>query len=138
MKKAVSIFLLLSFCLSFGSCGRSEPKELSCEDIIKAYEAAGYTVQYHNHRDTETESGVICNIQIDDPNNPEENYLYIDRYSDSEKAEAAAKEGKHNIAVWFVFAISGEARWLKSEHFGEIHYHTFDRKITKPLEELMK
>lgn len=138
MKRTVAIALLLSLLLSFTACGSSEPREISCEEIISAYEDAGYTVTYHMHRDVATEEGVICSIQIDDPEAPEKNYLYIDRYSDEESAEAAAKEQKHNIAVWVVFALGGEARWLKSEHYGDIHYHTFNNKIKKPLEKLMK
>ena len=106
MKKIISILLLLSFCFSFTACGKSEPKEISCEEIIVAYEDAGYTVKYHNHSEPNTESDVICHIQIYDPNNPESNYLYIDRYSDAEKAEKAAKEGEYNIAIWVVFAIT--------------------------------
>ena len=138
MKRTVAIALLLSLFLSFTACGRLEPKEISCEEIISVYQDAGYTVTYHMHRDVATEEGIICSIQIDDPENPERNYLYIDRYSDVEKAETAAKEQKYNIVLWFVFSLNGEARWLKSEHYGDIHYHTFNNKIKKPLEKLMK
>lgn len=138
MKKIISILLLLLLCFSFTACSKSEPKEITCEEIIAAYEDAGYTVKYHNHRDSDTESEVICNIQINDPKNPERNYLYIDRYSDEGKSKAAAEDAKYNLVVWFVFAISGESRWLKSEYYGNIHYHTFNDEITKPLEGLMK
>ena len=65
-------------------------------------------------------------------------YLYIDRYSDESKSKAAAEDAKYNLVVWFVFAISGESRWHKSEYYGNIHYHTFNDEITKPLEGLMK
>lgn len=138
MKKIISILLLLTLCFSFTACGKTEAKEISCDEIITAYENAGYTVEYHNHRDTDAESDVVCNIRIEDPKNPERNYLYIDRYSDESKSKAAAEDAKYNLVVWFVFAISGESRWLKSEYYGNIHYHSFNDEITKPLEGLMK
>ena len=138
MKKILSLLLLFSLALSFTACGKSEAKELSCEEIIAAYEDAGYTVTYHNHRQTDTESDVRCNIQIEDPKNPRKNYLYVDRYSTEEKAEAAAEDTSYNPIVWFVFGIHGEWRWLKSEHYGTIHYHSYNNDIMKPLKELMK
>ena len=131
----IAVALMLA-CLI--SCGKTEPKEISCEDIIKAYDNAGYTVKYHNHSITNTESDIICSIQIDDPSNPPKNYLYIDRYANIESAKMAVKDTSYNPVLWFVFAINGETRWLKSEQYGVIHYHTYSNKITKPLENLMK
>ena len=52
MKKIISIILLLSLCFSFTACGNSaETKEISCEEIIVAYEDAGYNNVYHLHSD---------------------------------------------------------------------------------------
>ena len=138
MKKIIAMFVILLTCIFLTACGNAEPKEISCEDIIEAYENAGYTVKYHDHRYADSDSDIVCNMQIEDPNDPEKNYIYIDRYSDDEKAEMAAEDGKYNIAIWFVFAVSGESRWLTSEHYGNIHYHTFDKKMLKPLEGLIK
>ena len=45
MKKFVAIFLILLTCIFLTACGNAEPKEISCEDIIEAYENAGYTVK---------------------------------------------------------------------------------------------
>ena len=41
MKKILSFILLFSLAVSLVACGKSEPKEISCEDIIKAYEVIG-------------------------------------------------------------------------------------------------
>ena len=135
--KVTAVLLLLAMSLTMFSCGEGEKKELSCEEIIKAYENAGYTVQYHNHRDANTDSDVICNIQIVDPQNAERNYLYIDRYANEEKAKAVAEEYEYHLAIWMIAVLHGEGRWLKSRQYGNIHYHSYNKKILKPLESLM-
>lgn len=138
MRRIFAFIITFFISLSFISCSNNaEQREISCEDIINAYQDAGYIVKYHNHRGENTEYDAICNIQIEDSNNPEKNYLYIDRYANADEAENAAKENKYNIVTWFIFALHGEWRWLKSESYGEFHYHTFNNKIVKPLEDLM-
>ncbi len=137
MKKLLSVLLLFSFVLCLASCEEKETKNLTCEEIIAAYEEAGYRIAYHNHREAPTESGVTCNLLIEDPDNPDKNYLYIDRYADAEQAKTAAEEGEYNLATWFIFAMGGEGRWLTSESYGDLHYHTFQKRLTKPLKNLM-
>jgi hypothetical protein len=90
------------------------------------------------HHDADTDADAVCNILIKDSKNPERDYIYIDRYSDEEGAKSAAEETAYNPVLWFVFGVNGEWRWLKSEHYGDIHYHTYNSKMTKPLEKLME
>ena len=42
MKKPISVLLLLALAISFTSCTQKEVKEISCEELIAAYENAGY------------------------------------------------------------------------------------------------
>ena len=48
-----------------------------------------------------------------------------------------SEDNKYNIAVWLIYTLNGETRWLKSEYYKDIHYHTFSKKIIKPLKKLM-
>ena len=139
MKKILSIILLLSFALSLTACGNStDPKEITCEDIIKAYEDAGYNVLYHGHDDDEVynEDGIYCSFEIRDPDN-EDNYMYVYRYFTEEEAKAAADERQFHPILWLFFGIFGEWRWLHVGYYGDIEYETIDRKMIKPLKELM-
>lgn len=140
MKKIISIVLLLSLCFSFTACGNStEPKEISCEDIIKAYEDAGYTVLYHGHENDEVynDLGQYCAFEIRDPDN-EDNYMYVHRYFNEEDAKAANEEAEFHPVLWLFFGIFGEWRWLHTGCYGDLTYETFDRKMIKPLKELME
>ena len=139
MKKIVAILLLLAFLLSFTACEKSEPKEISCEEIIAAYKEAGYTVLYHGHENDESyhDLGMYCCFEIRDPND-EDNYMYVDRYFNEEDAKAADKENRFNPVLWLFFGVFGEWRWLHTGRYGDLTYSTFDRKMIKPLNELLK
>ncbi len=139
MKNVISILLLLSLCFSFVGCKGSEPKEISCEEIIVAYKDAGYTVLYHGHEsDTAyNDIGIYCSFEIRDPDNAD-NYMYIDRYFTEEDAKAAIKEQQFNPILWLFFGIFGEWRWLHTGCYGDLTYSTFDRGMIKPLRDIMK
>ena len=139
MKKILSILLLLSLCFSFTACIKSEPKEISCEEIIAAYKDAGYSVLYHGHENDESyhDLGMYCCFEIRDPDN-EDNYMYVNRYFNEEDAEATCRERQFNPILWLFFGIFGEWRWLHVKCYGDIEYETFDYKMMKPLENLTK
>ena len=140
MEKIISIILLLSFALSLTACDNStEPKEIFCEEIIVAYEEAGYWVLYHGHEDDENyhELGMYCCFEIRDPDN-EDNYMYVHRYFTEEDAKVAADERQFNPILWLFFGIFGEWRWLHVGCYGDIEYETFDEEMIKPLNDLFK
>ncbi|MBR7116550.1 MAG: hypothetical protein IKC87_02455 [Clostridia bacterium] len=139
MKKLISILLILSLALSLSACKAPEPKDISCEEIIAAYEDAGYSVLYHGHENDTVynDLGQYCSFEIRDPDN-EDNYMYVHRYFDVEDAKKASEEERFNPILWLFFGIFGEWRWLHTGRYGDLTYSTFDRKMIEPLEELMK
>ena len=137
MKKIISIILLLSFALSFTACGNStEPKEISCEDIIKAYEDAGYYVTHGEHKD-ESESSQLCYIKANLTEDSDSDYIYFITCFTEEQAEEAAETDKYNLAVWLYATVSGESRWLKTGTYGKIEYSYYNPKLIKPFNDLI-
>ena len=138
MKKIISIILLLSFALSFTACGNStEPKEISCEEIIAAYEDAGYFVTHGEHKD-EAESSQLCYIKASLTEDSDSDYIYFITCFTEEQAEEAAETDKYNLAVWLYATVSGESRWLKTGTYGKIEYSYYNSKLIKPFNELIK
>ncbi len=138
MKKLTAFLVLVCFIFSFTACGKSELKEISCEEIIAAYEDAGYNT-FHNHDDpVYYDLNQYCYIKVTDPDDPENNYLYITRYFTEEDAEVAGEELEFHPVLWAFFGIFGERRWLHTGHYGDLTYETFDLKMIKPLKKLMK
>ena len=138
MKKIISIILLLSFVLSLTACGNStEPKEITCDDIIKAYEDAGYYVTHGEHKD-ESESSQLCYIKANLTEDSDSDYIYFITCFTEKQAEEAAETDKYNLAVWLYAAVSGESRWLKTGTYGKIEYSYYNSKLIKPFNELIK
>lgn len=139
MKRVISILLLLSLAASFSACTPHRTDEVSCEDIIAAYEKAGYTLGHHLHEDpVYLEDGICCSLLFEDPQTPDKNYIYIDRHNSTQDAKSAANDQKHNLVLWFMSALYGETRWLRHGCLGEIHYSTYEREMIKPLREMAK
>ena len=138
MQKPISILLLLSLAVSFSACTRIQ-KEVSCEDMIAAYENAGYTLGHHLHEDpVYLEDGICCSLMFQDPENPDNNYIYIERHTTANGAYQATKESEYNLVLWFVSLVHGEGRWLRSKQFGTLHCTTFERKMLKPLQSIVE
>ena len=139
MKKTLSILLLLSLCFSFVACNNSEPREISCDEIIAAYKQAGYTVLYHGHENDLSyhDLGMYCCFEIRDPDN-EDNYMYVSRYFSEEDAKAECDDRQFNPVLWLFFGVFGEWRWLHVRCYGDILYETFDYKMMRPLEKLFE
>ena len=138
MKKVISIILLLSFVLSLAACGgNTELKEIACEDIIKAYEDAGYYVTHGEHKN-EADSPHLCYIRADLTDEPDSDYIYFTTYFTEEQAKAAANADKYNLVIWFYASISGEDRWLNVATYGKIEYSYYNTKLIKPFESLIK
>ena len=137
MKKLLSIILLLSFCLPFTACNKAEVKEISCEDIIKAYESAGYYVVHGAHKD-ESDNTQLCYIKASISEDSDSDYVYFITCFTEEQAKEARKIDKYNLIIWFYAAISGESRWLKTGTYGKIEYSYYNSKLIKPFNELIK
>ena len=135
MKKILSFILLFSLAVSLVACGKSEPKEISCEDIIKAYEDAGYYVTHGEHRD-ESEGSQRCYIKACLTEDSDSDYIYFITCFTEEQAEEARKNDKYNPVVRFYAAVSGEARWLKTGTYGNIEYSYYNSELIKPFNEL--
>ena len=137
MKKIISIFLLLLLCFSFAACNELELKEISCEEIIAAYENAGYCVTHGEHKD-EADGSQLCYIKASLTEDPDSDYIYFITCFTEEQAEQAREIDKYNLAKWFFATVVGESRWLKTGTYGKIEYSYYNSKLIKPFNELIE
>lgn len=136
MKKSIAILLLFTLILSFTSCNESESKKISCEQIIQAYEDAGYVVVHHTHDDTYESLNIWCSMKIkiaEKVDNDFINCIYIDRYNTADNANNARTQ---NMASDIIYSI-GELHWRNTGTYGDIYYSTFNKELLDPLKKLM-
>lgn len=137
MKRIISLLFLFSLTLSLVACGsNSEPKEISCEEIIKVYEDAGYYVTHGEHKN-EAESSQLCYIKANISEDSDSDYIYFITCFTEEQAEGVAQTDKYNLAIWLYATVSGENRWLKSGTYGKIEYSYYNPQLIKPFNELI-
>ena len=137
MKRTLAILVLLSLAFTFTACGESKIKEISCEDIISAYENAGYYVVHGEHKD-EGESSQLCYIKACISEESDSDYIYFITCFTEEDAKAAYDTDKYNLATWMFATASGESRWLKAGVYGRIEYSYYNPELIEPFEELIK
>ena len=137
MRKILPLITILAFGLTLVSCdGSRQTKEISCEDIIKAYEDAGYCVTHGEHK-TETDSTQLCYIKVSISEDAGSDYIYFTTCFTEKQAEELADGQKYNLVIWFYGAICGESRWLKSERYGKVHYSYYNDELVKPFNQLI-
>ena len=138
IKKIISILILLSLCFSFTACdNNTEPKEISCEDIIKVYEDAGYYVTHGEHKN-EADATQLCYIKVNLTADLNSDYIYFITCFTEEQAEELYKTDKYNLAKWLYATVIGESRWLKTGTYGKIEYSYYNSELIKPFNELIK
>lgn len=139
MKKLLALCLTATLCLCcLVSCNNTaEPKEITCEDIIRAYEDAGYYVTHGAHKD-ESEGSQLCYIKANLTEDSDSDFIYFITCFTEQQAEEAREIDEYNLFVWFYATISGESRWLKTGTYGKIEYSYYNSDLIKPFNELIK
>ena len=137
-KRIVALLILLAMASALVACGEVRgTREITCEDIARAYEEAGYTVIHGTH--TEDEDALrYCYIKAHRPGETDGDYVYFTTYLTEEMAQEAAKDEKYNLGVWFIAAILGEARWLRVGVYGKTVYSYYDKELIAPFEALIQ
>ena len=132
MKKFFAV--LLSFALLFPVCGCSEnQREITCEEVIAAYENAGYEV-WHSDNHSSTLNYVCC-IQADDPETGE--YISFHFFKTEEEAEAYADERQYHILIWMFSVIYGDPSWLTTKTYRNIEIEYDHSYLYKPFKGLL-
>lgn len=140
MKKLIALLLLFVFFISVVSCDALAPKELSCDDIIKAYEDAGYNNVYHLHSDGDNKisSDEECYLIIHENERDDSDLVEIKIFHTEADAKKSAVFNRYHVVKWVIAVILGEGRWLKTGQYGNIEYSSYSREMLKPLRELVK
>ena len=140
MKRIVCILLVLVSLFSFVSCGEMGTENITCDQIIAAYEEAGYTNIYHRHatEDQDVNDGAECYIIVYENYNPSSDLAEINIFATTEQAKEKAEQSKYNLALWILGVMYGQPRWLVSNHYGRIQYSSYNRDLLEPLMELMR
>ena len=119
--------------LSFCGCTQ-HAADITAEDIVVAYEAAGYRVSSKLYDET-LEHGQIGYVQAD---HPDGDYIYFAIFENEEAAKAYKKEFYHPTMLGLFSAIFGDPSWQRWEVYGNIVVQYDKPKFMKPFKDLLQ
>lgn len=137
MKKFLA-FLLVICSVFFAGCyaDRTSSVEITCEDVIAAYEEAGYGI-FHNETDEGESVEYNCYVRIDDPDS--DDYAYFHFFDTHEEALAYFEEAPYAaIGVWLFSLIWGEPTLLRNKTYNQITIEYDNAELYKPFQKLIR
>ena len=136
MKKYISILMLFLSVISLASCDSqniTSDKEITCEDIIKVYEEAGYDI-FHKET-TEQDYDWECYVKCIAPDSDDYIFFYI--FDTNEEAVNYADEREWNILLYFFSELFGDSSWLKTKSYNNIAIEYDQKELYVPFESLI-
>lgn len=134
MKRMLCMLLFAAMVLSlFAGCTSKQDKEVTCQEVIAAYQEAGYTVYHRDY--PEKEYGYLCCIEIESEDGDHISFNFFDT---DKEAEAYAEERQWNWALWLYTAAMFQPTWLTTETYGSIEIEYDDDDLYKPFKELVR
>ena len=128
------LIVVLSFALLFGGCAPQYRTDVTREEIVAAYQAAGYSVWTDTY-DEKLEHGEIAYVQA---NHPDGDYIYFSFFESEEEAKAYKDEYHHPIAMGLFSIIYGDPSWVRCKVYGCIVVEYDEPAFFEPFEELIK
>jgi hypothetical protein len=108
-------------------------KEITCEDIIKAYEEAGYEIF---HKETADQNyNWNCYVKCTAPDSDEYIFFYV--FETNEDAVSYAEERDWNILLYLFSELFGDSLWLKTKSYNNIAIEYDQKELYKPFESLL-
>ena len=132
MKRIFAILLCITLLLCGTGCN-AQVRDITCADVIAAYEKAGYGVF---HKEESYEDNGVCYVRVDDPKS--DDYIYFEFFEDAESAQAYAKQRQWNVVLWLFSLIYSDPTWLVTKTYGNIEYEYDNDDLVKPFEQLIK
>lgn len=134
MKKLLSILLLFAMVAAmFAGCAGKQGRPVSCDEVIAAYEAAGYQVYHRDY--PEKEYGYSCCIEIDSEDGA---HISFNFFETEQEAAAYAEERQWNWAVWLISVAMQQPTWLTTKTYGNIEIEYTTGSLYKPFQQLIE
>ena len=130
MKRILLLLLLILLLLSGCSATRTD---ITREEVVAAYEAAGYSV-WSDTYDEKLDHGEIAYVQA---NHPDGDYIYFCFFETEADAKAYKQEYYHPVMMGLFSVIFGDPSWQRWEVHGCIvaeydepeFYEIFDKLL---------
>ena len=125
--------VMIAFALIFTGCASHYRTDITREEIVAAYEEAGYTV-WSRVYDEKLDYGEVAYVQA---NHPDGDYIFFSIFETEEDAENYKKQFHHPIMMGLFSVIFGDPSWQRWEVYGCIVVQYDEPEFFKPFQELL-
>ena len=133
-RRITCMIMAFVLAISFLSGCRAEEKDISCADVVAAYEKAGYQVF---HKDTATEDyDWECYVKAQPKDS--DDYIFFYFFDSEDAAEEYANTRQWNAVLWLYSLVSFQPTWLTTKTYGNIEYEYDNSDLVKPFNDLIK
>ncbi len=129
-KRIMCILLCLSIVCAFSGCS-GEQREVSCEEVTAAYEAAGYEV-FHKH----PAEGYAYSCYIEVENEADER-IFFHFFDTEQEAQSYANERQYNALIWVFSVIYGDPTWVHTTSYKNIEIEYADKSLYEIFDKLI-
>ena len=137
MKRFLAI--LLAVCaLTFAGCNshRTSSVELTCAEVIAAYEDAGYYT-FHKEEEPDEDGDYNCYIKVTHPDLDGEMYIHF--FDTHEDAVAYLDEAPYaTLGIGLFSLIWGQPTWMRFKTYNQISLEYPKAKFYKPFRQLIR
>ena len=136
MKKFILLIIAIFLIITLSSCDNDNivsEKEITCEDIIKVYEKAGYEI-FHKET-TDQDYDWNCYVKCTAPDSDDYIFFYI--FDTNEEACNYADGRDWNILLYFFSELFGDSSWLKTKSYNNIAIEYDQNELYVPFESLI-
>ena len=132
-KRICIVLALIMFLSCLTGCQANEVTQLTCDQIIAAYEKAGYEIF---HKDTAAEEYAwACYVKAEDKESGE--YIFFHFFDSEDAAKAYADTQQWNVVLWLYSLISSQPTWITVKTYGNIEYEYSNSALIGPFQELL-
>ena len=136
MKKFILLIIAIFIVITLSSCDNDNivsEKEITCEDIIKVYEKAGYEI-FHKET-TDQDYDWNCYVKCTAPDSDDYIFFYI--FDTNEEACNYADGRDWNVLLYFFSELFGDSSWLKTKSYNNIAIEYDQNELYVPFESLI-
>ncbi len=134
MKKIVCCLLAATLLFCTTACTGNE-KVITCDQVISAYEEAGYGVLHQTDPEYIFEEDCVCYVRAEHPD--VEEYIYFYFFADHESAQAYAKEHDNYWAASLFSFFLWDPTWIRMDIHDNIVIEYTKYELYKPYRELL-
>ncbi len=126
-------YIVICICvlLALPACSSQQQRQVSCEEVVAAYKAAGCAVFHKHPADL---MNIVCYIEVEADAGKRISFEFFET---EKEAEEYASERQYNAVIWLFSVIYGEPTWVHTTTYRNIEIEYTDKSLYEIFDKLI-